>query len=43
MKKEGLTQVFSCEDGPKGLEDSKKCLNYGSKRFLLQESKKCLN
>ena len=43
MKKETMAQVFSFGDGPKGLKDPKKCLNHGSKRFLLQGSKKCLN
>ena len=38
IKKETMAQAFSCEDGPKGLKDPKKCLNRGSKRFLLQGS-----
>ena len=36
MKKEITAQVFSCEDGPKGLKDPKKCNNKGSKKFLLK-------
>ena len=33
---ETMAKAFSSEDGLQGLKDPKKCLNQGSKKFLLR-------
>ena len=39
-EKETMAQAFSCEDGLKGLKDSKNCLNQEYKKFLLKGLKR---